>query len=112
MKIGIVSERRPHEARIPASPETVKKLVALGATVTVEAGAGASAAYGDEAYAASGATIAPAEAAALVDAEVVLKVQRPLTAGEGGPDEVALIRPGAVLIGMLAPYAAREQLAE
>jgi NAD(P) transhydrogenase subunit alpha len=112
MKIGIVRERRAHEARIAASPETVKKLVGLGATVTVEAGAGASAAYGDEAYAAAGATIAPDEAAALVDADVVLKVQRPLTAGEGGPDEVALIRPGAVLIGMLAPYAAREQLAE
>jgi NAD(P) transhydrogenase subunit alpha len=112
MKIGIVRERRAHEARIAASPETVKKLIGLGATVTVEAGAGASAAYGDDAYAAAGATIAPDEAAALVDADVVLKVQRPLSAGEGGPDEVALIRPGAVLIGMLAPYAAREQLAE
>ncbi|MFO1061909.1 MAG: Re/Si-specific NAD(P)(+) transhydrogenase subunit alpha [Dongiaceae bacterium] len=112
MKIGIVRERRAHEARIAASPETVKKLIALGATVTVEAGAGASAAYGDDAYVAAGATIAPDEAAALVDADVVLKVQRPLSAGEGGPDEVALIRPGAMLIGMLAPYAAREQLAE
>jgi NAD(P) transhydrogenase subunit alpha len=112
MKIGIVRERRAHEARIAASPETVKKLAGLGATVVVEAGAGVSAAYGDDAYAAAGAAIAPDEAAALVDADVVLKVQRPLSAGEGGPDEVALIKPGAMLIGMLAPYAAREQLAE
>ena len=76
MKIGIVRERRAHEARIAASPETVKKLIALGATVTVEAGAGASAAYGDDAYVAAGATIAPDEAAALVDESDLAEILR------------------------------------
>src|SRR3546814_6802548 len=52
----------------------------------------------------------PDEAACLAEADVVLKVQRPLTAAEGGPDELALMKPGAVLIGILAPYAARDQL--
>ena len=66
----------------------------------------------DGAYAAAGARIAHDEADALGDADIVLKVQRPLTSGEGGPDELALMKPGALLIGILAPYAAREQLAD
>ena len=49
---------------------------------------------------------------ALGDADVVLKVQRPLTSGEGGPDETLADKLGALLIGILAPYAAREQLAD
>src|SRR3546814_6209338 len=52
----------------------------------------------------------PDEAACLAEADVVLKVQRPLTDAEGGPDELAMMKPGAVLIGILAPHAAREQL--
>jgi NAD(P) transhydrogenase subunit alpha len=109
MKVAIPKERRAHEARVAASPETVKKLIGLGLAVTLEAGAGAGASIPDEAFAAAGATIAPDEAAALGDADIVLKVQRPLGAAEGGPDEVALMKPGAVLIGMLAPYAAKAQ---
>ena len=112
MKIGIPRERRPNEARVAVSPDTVKKLIALGAEVVVEAGAGLSSAVPDDAYAAAGARIAHDEAAALGDADIVLKVQRPLTSGEGGPDELALMKSGAVLIGILAPYAAREQLAD
>lgn len=111
MKIGIPRERRQGEARVAASPDTVKKLVALGAEVMVESGAGTGAAMPDGAYAAAGARIAVDAAECLGDADVVLKVQRPLTASEGGPDEVALMKRGAVLIGMLAPYAAKEQAA-
>jgi NAD(P) transhydrogenase subunit alpha len=112
MKIGIPKERRPNEARVAVSPDTVKKLIALGAEVVVEAGAGAASAVPDGAYAAVGARIAHDEADALSDADIVLKVQRPLTAGEGGPDELALMKPGALLIGILAPYAAKEQLGD
>jgi len=110
MKIGIPRERRPHELRVAATPDSVKKLVALGAEVLVEAGAGEGAAYTDEAYRAAGATIVPDEAACLGEADLVLKVQRPLTEAEGGPDELAMMKQGAVLIGILAPHAAREQL--
>jgi NAD(P) transhydrogenase subunit alpha len=111
MRIGIPKERRPNEARVAVSPDTVKKLVALGAEVMIETGAGASSAVPDGAYAAAGARIAVDEAECLKDADVVLKVQRPLSAAEGGPDELALMKSGAMLIGILAPYAAKDQVA-
>ena len=85
MKIGIPRERRPNEARVAVSPDTVKKLIALGAEVVVETGAGLSSAVPDGAYAAAGARIAHDEADALGDADVVLKVQRPLTRPRAGP---------------------------
>ena len=111
MRIGIAKERRPHEARVAVSPDTVKKLIGLGAEVVVEAGAGAGAATTDAALAAAGARIAADAAEALAGADIVLKVQRPLIAGEDGPDELKLIERGAVLIGMLAPHGAREAVA-
>ena len=111
MKIGIAKERRAHELRVAVSPDTVKKLIGLGAEVAIESGAGLGSAYTDDAYAAAGAKIAPDEAAALSDADIVLKVQRPLIAAEGGPDEVALLKRGAMLVGILSPYGAKEQLA-
>jgi H+-translocating NAD(P) transhydrogenase subunit alpha len=111
MRIGIPKERRANESRVAASPETVKKLVGLGIAVTVETGAGQGANIADKAYADAGAEIAADAAAALADADIVLKVQRPLTAAEGGPDELTLIRRGAVLIGMLSPYDSRDLVA-
>ncbi len=110
MKIGVAKERRPHEARVAVSPDTVKKYVGLGASVVIETGAGGGANISDEAYKAAGAEIAPDEASALKDADLVLKVQRPLTAAEGGPDELALMKSGAVLVGILSPHGAKDQV--
>jgi NAD(P) transhydrogenase subunit alpha len=110
MKIGVAKERRPHEARVAVSPDTVKKYIGLGASVVIETGAGGGANIPDEAYKAAGAEIAPDEASALKDADLVLKVQRPLTAAEGGPDELALLKTGAVLVGILSPHAAKDQV--
>jgi proton-translocating NAD(P)+ transhydrogenase subunit alpha len=110
MKIGVMKERRPNEARVAVSPDTVKKLVALGASVAIEAGAGAGANFTDEALRAAGAEIAGDAAAAVRDADLVLKVQRPLRAADGGPDEVGLLKSGTVLVGMLAPYAAKAEI--
>jgi proton-translocating NAD(P)+ transhydrogenase subunit alpha len=110
MKIGVAKERRPHEARVAVSPDTVKKYVGLGAGVVIETGAGAGANISDEAFKAAGAEIAPDEASALKDADLVLKVQRPLTAAEGGPDELALLKSGAVLVGILSPHSAKDQV--
>src|SRR3712207_5305659 len=110
MKMAIPKERRAHERRVAISPDTVKKYRQLGLDIVVETGAGAGASIPDQSFADAGATIAPDEAAALRDADIVLKVQRPLTAAEGGPDEVALLKPGALLIAMLAPYQARDQV--
>jgi NAD(P) transhydrogenase subunit alpha len=111
MKIGIAKERRAHELRVAASPDTVKKLIGLGADVAVETGAGLGAAYTDQAFADAGATIVPDERSAIGDADIVLKVQRPLTGADGGVDEMALLKPGSMLVGILAPYAAKDQVA-
>jgi NAD(P) transhydrogenase subunit alpha len=101
MKIGIPRERRPFERRVAASPDSVKRLVGQGHELVVEAGAGAGASFPDDAYVAAGATIAQDPSGAF-GADLVLKVQRPLTAAEG-TDEVALMKRGAVLVGMLQP---------
>ena len=111
MKVAIPRERRAGEHRVAASPETVKKLKALNLDVVVETGAGLGSNLPDAVFAAAGATIAPDAASALADADIVLKVQRPLTAAEGGEDELALIKRGALLFGILQPHNARESLA-
>jgi NAD(P) transhydrogenase subunit alpha len=107
MKIAVLKERRPEETRVAASPDTVKKLVQLGAAVSVETGAGGFAAFSDAAYEAAGATIAPDFATALANADVVLKVQRPLAGEDGAPDELGAMKQGAVLVGILQPHADR-----
>jgi NAD(P) transhydrogenase subunit alpha len=99
MKIAIPKERRPHERRVAASPDTVKKFVGLGFDVAVETGAGDEATLTDAEFAEAGAAIAADEAAALADADIVLKVQRPMTGGADGGDEVAQMKKGAIVIG-------------
>jgi NAD(P) transhydrogenase subunit alpha len=101
MKIAIPKERRANEARVAASPDTIKKFVGMGFDVIVESGAGEGASISDDTFVAAGAVIAADEASALQDADIVLKVQRPLTAEEG-LDELALLKKGAILIGHLA----------
>ncbi len=108
MKVAIPKERRAGEKRVAAVPETVKKLAALGAEVVIEAGAGAGAMIPDRFFAEAGAAIAEDARAALGDADVVFKVQRPLTAAEGGPDELELMKRGAILVALVAPEAHRE----
>jgi len=110
MKIGIPKERREHEHRVAATPDTVKKLIGLGFEVTVEKDAGAGASLLDAAYQKAGALIAADAAAALQDADIVLKVQRPLTQAEGGPDELSYLKAGAKLIGSLSAHANPEQV--
>ena len=110
MKIAIPKERRQYEARVAATPDTVKKLIGLGAEVVVETGAGEGASLPDSYFKEAGATIAPDAAATLGDADIVLKVQRPLTEAEGGPDELSLMKKGSILVGLLAPYAHRDQV--
>src|SRR5258706_7080446 len=101
MKIAVPKEKRPREARVAVSPDSVKKLIGLGATVTVEAGAGTAAAMLDPAYQAAGAEIAADIGPALAAADIVLKVQRPTA------DELARINPAATLCCLMAPHADR-----
>ncbi|MEI6985843.1 MAG: Re/Si-specific NAD(P)(+) transhydrogenase subunit alpha [Rhodospirillaceae bacterium] len=110
MKVAIPKERRANERRVAASPETVRKIKALGLDVAVESGAGAGASYPDQLYADAGATIVADPAALLGDADIVLKVQRPLTKGEGKVDELAMLKSGALLVGILSPHGAPESV--
>lgn len=111
MRLGVPKERRPNETRVAVSPETVKKYKGMGLDVAVEAGAGAASGIPDQAFANAGAEIVADERAVLAEADIVLKVQRPLTAAEGGPDELAMMRKGAILIGILNPYDSRDLVA-
>ncbi len=109
MKIAVPKERRPYERRVAVTPDIVKKYKALGYDVTVETGAGSEAAFPDSLYAAAGASIASDTAVLLRDADIVLKVQRPMNEGEGR-NEIGLLKPGTVLVGILNPYGARGDL--
>ena len=97
MRIAILKERAPGESRVAATPETVKKFAALGASLAVEAGAGAGASIPDQAYRDAGAEVG--EAAAVVrDADIVLGVAAP---------EVALLagaKPGAWVAAIFDPF--------
>ena len=92
MRLAVLKERRDYETRVAATPDTVKKLIALGLTVAVESGAGLSAAVSDADFQAAGAEIAPDAAAALSGAAIVFAVQAPL------PHERGLIARGALLV--------------
>lgn len=96
MHIGVPLETHAGETRVAATPETIKKLIGQGHQVTVQSGAGVSASIPDSAYAAAGATIG--SDAAAFGADLVLKVVAPSDA------ELAHMKAGAVLVGMLNPF--------
>lgn len=110
MKIAVPRERRAHERRVAATPDTVKKYVAMGLDVVIEAGAGTESRISDSQYEAAGATIEPDLQKVYADADIVLKVQRPLAAGEGDVDELAMIKSGALLLGVLSPFNAPDSV--
>jgi len=96
MLIGIPAETAAGETRVAATPETVKKLKAQGHSICVQSGAGTVASATDAAYEAVGAEIV--DAATALGAELVLKVRSPSEA------ELAQMKPGATLVGMLNPF--------
>jgi len=104
MKIAVISETAALESRVAATPETIKKLIGLGATVSVEAGAGKNSGIPDAEFTAAGAQIAPSAKETLADAAVVLKVRRPT---EG---ETSHIPKGALVLAIMDPYDSPEAL--
>jgi NAD(P) transhydrogenase subunit alpha len=95
MRLAVLKERRAGEARVAATPDTVKKLVGLGLDVAVETGAGVAAAISDDEFAAAGATIMADAGAVLSGAGILFCVN--------APDEAvrALVAPGTLVIGQL-----------
>jgi NAD(P) transhydrogenase subunit alpha len=98
MRIAVPAESDPSEARVAATPETVKKFVALGVEIAVQTGAGAKSGFLDADYAAAGASIVPDAAAAVADADIILHVRRPEAA------ELAGAKHGAAVIAVMDPY--------
>jgi NAD(P) transhydrogenase subunit alpha len=96
MRIGVPAETRPGETRVAATPETVKKLAARS-EVRVQAGAGAAASVRDADFEAAGAKLV-GSAAEAYDADIVLKVRAP------AEDELAFLKSGSILVGLLDPY--------
>ena len=96
--LAVTKERRAGETRVAATPDAVKKLGALGLSIVVEQGAGLGAAAPDADYEAAGAKVAPTAAEALKDADIVLKVRGP------SDEEIAALKPGAIVIGLVNPY--------
>jgi NAD(P) transhydrogenase subunit alpha len=111
MKLAVVKERRAHERRVAASPDSVKRMAAMQIEICVEHGAGEGAGFTDAEFAAAGATIAADAAAALADCDILLKVQRPLLGADGEVDEVHALKRGAVLIGLLQPLQHPDEVA-
>jgi len=96
MKLFVPKEREAGEPRVAASPDSIKKLKALGFDVIVESGAGNLSRIPDDAFTAAGATIGSASDAA--SADLILKVRRP------GADELDGYRKGAVVVAVMDPY--------
>jgi NAD(P) transhydrogenase subunit alpha len=102
-KITVLKERAAGETRVSATPETVKKFIALGAVMAVEQGAGANASISDEAYREAGAEVGSLEAV-LKDADIVFGVQG------ADPALLAGAKPGAWLAAVLDPFGQRARI--
>ena len=111
MQIGIIKERRLDEKRVAATPDTVKKFIAMGLKVNIEKGAGITAAITDHEYEEAGANILDDAERVLENADIVLKVNKPI-----GPkdkdgsklDEVKLLKSGSILVSLMEPYKDRD----
>ena len=102
-RLLIPVESTPGETRVAATPDTVKKFISLGCSVAVECGAGTPSGYLDEAYAEQGADlIEKGDTSAWGQADVLLCVQSPSAA------TLARLRQGALVVGLLSPYANEE----
>ncbi|OCC22696.1 NAD(P) transhydrogenase subunit alpha [Croceicoccus estronivorus] len=102
-RIAVLKERAAGESRVSATPETVKKFIALGAAVAVEQGAGERASIGDAVYREAGAEVGPLDSV-VKDADIVFGVQ--------GPDPALLAgaKPGVWLAAVLDPFGQRARI--
>jgi len=98
MKLTILKETSPGETRVAATPESVKKLVGLDHTVTIETGAGVAAGFPDKAFSDEGATIASSASEALNGADLLMKVRAP------SAEESASYPEGLTVIALMNPF--------
>jgi NAD(P) transhydrogenase subunit alpha len=105
MRIAVPAEAKGVETRVAATPETVKKFIGLGASVSIEKGAGLEAGISDADFEAAGATIARSAKDVMKDADIVLKVRRPADA------EMKNLKSGAIVVAIMDPYGQEAALA-
>lgn len=98
MKISVPRETFPGESRAPLTPDSVGKLVKLGAQVEVEAGLGVAAGFADEAYAKAGATLTTDRQALIRSGDVVLRLRKPPV------EEIPWLKPGVIHASLLDPF--------
>ena len=98
MKISVPRETHPGETRAPLTPDSVSKLVKLGAQVEVEAGLGLTAGFVDDAYTKAGAAITTDRKALISSGDIVLRLRKP------PGDEIAWLKPNAVHASLLDPF--------
>ena len=114
MQIGIIKERRLDEKRVAATPDTVKKFIAMGLKVNIEKGAGITAAITDQEYEEAGASIFDDAQRVLENADIVLKINKPIGPKEKDGsklDEVKLLKSGSILVSLMEPYKDRDLIA-
>src|SRR5437773_8042565 len=104
MNIAVLRETGAGEARVALMPDSVQKLVALKASVSIESGAGLGAARTDDDYATAGATVVADRNALLASADILVVVNRP------SPEDFNRLKKGAVVLGFLRPLDEPAQL--
>src|SRR5438067_187944 len=97
MNIAVLNETGPNEARVALMPDSIEKLIAAKAVVSVESGAGLGAARIDDDYRGVGATVVADRNALLADADVLVVVSRP------SEEDFKRMKKGAVVLGFLRP---------
>ena len=105
MRIVIPRESNAGERRTSATPETVKKMIRLGAEVAIESGAGAAVGFEDSVYSDLGAEIVTDRAALFGSADMVLRLRKP------EPDEIDMMKSGCIHVSYLDPFNERELIA-
>ena len=98
MQIGVLKETFPGENRVALTPDTVKKLVKLGAELTVETALGQGSGYADDEYAGAGATIASTRTGILANSDIILRIRKPEA------DEISRLKQDCIHISYLDPF--------
>ncbi len=111
MKISIPKENRKGETRVAASPEVVKKFIALGFEVTIQSGAGLAAGFTDTTFKDLGATIAADTKSTLNNADIVFKIQRLMTANDE-INEVSMCQKDSMVISHMSALSSKKDIEE
>ena len=111
MKISIPKENRAGETRVAASPEVVKKFIAMGFDVTIESGAGLNAGFTDEIFKGAGAKIAADTISTLENADIVFKIQRLMTSNDD-INEISMCKKDAIVIAHMSALSTKKDSEE